>query len=47
MVSHRLDAMRNMDTVCVLVDDGIAQAGTYKELLQQDGAFRELAEGEI
>lgn len=45
-VAHRLSTVRDFDNIVVIDQGGIAQQGTYDQLLQQQGAFRRLASGE-
>ena len=51
MIAHRLSTVRNADQILVIDGGTVAQRGTHKELLQQEGTYkkfiqiREQAEG--
>ena len=47
VIAHRLSTVINADRIFVIVAGRIAQAGTYEELMQVDGPFRELAQRQI
>ncbi len=38
-IAHRLTTIRNADTILVLTDEGIAERGTHKELLEKGGLY--------
>lgn len=38
-IAHRLSTIRNADEILVVADCGIAERGTHKELLAQDGIY--------
>jgi ATP-binding cassette subfamily C protein len=42
-IAHRLSTIVDADRIYVLHGGQIVQSGTYRELMQQDGPFRELA----
>ncbi len=42
VIAHRLSTVRNCDRILVVSDGGIAEEGTYEELLAKDGVFAEL-----
>ena len=42
LVAHRLSTLRNADRIFVFDEGGIAEVGSYKELLQRGGVFAEL-----
>ena len=42
VIAHRLATIRNADRVIVVTEDGIAEDGTYEELVRQNGIFAEL-----
>jgi ATP-binding cassette subfamily B protein len=42
LVAHRLSTLRNADRIFVFEDGQIAEVGSYRELVQQGGLFREL-----
>jgi len=46
VIAHRLATVKNCDRILVLKDGIIAQDGTYDELLNQPGTFRELVQGQ-
>jgi ABC-type multidrug transport system fused ATPase/permease subunit len=46
VIAHRLATVKNCDRILVLKDGLIAQDGTYDELLNQPGTFRELVQGQ-
>ena len=39
VIAHRLATIRDADRVIVVTEDGIAEDGTYAELLEKDGDF--------
>lgn len=43
VIAHRLSTVINADKIFVIQAGKISQAGTYQELMQQPGLFRELA----
>jgi ATP-binding cassette subfamily C protein len=47
VIAHRLSTIVNADCIYVLQGGKIAQAGTYAELMQQDGPFKELASRQL
>ena len=42
MIAHRLSTIRNADVVLVIDHGRVMQRGTHRELLAQDGLYREL-----
>ena len=46
LVAHRLSTIRSADRIVVLRDGRTVQTGTYEELMNQDGYFRELICGQ-
>ncbi len=42
VIAHRLATIRDADRVVVVTEDGIAEEGTYDELLQANGIFKNL-----
>lgn len=42
VIAHRLATIRNADRIVVVTEDGIAEQGSYDELLEQDGVFAKL-----
>ena len=49
-IAHRLSTIQNVDTIMVLKDGVVAEAGTHEELLKQNGVYagmygREIKEG--
>jgi ABC-type bacteriocin/lantibiotic exporter with double-glycine peptidase domain len=42
VISHRLSAVRNADSILVLADGTIAESGTHDELIGAGGAYAEL-----
>ena len=47
VIAHRLSTIMNADRIYVLVAGRIAQSGTYAELMEQEGPFRDLAARQI
>ena len=47
VVAHRLSTIRNADRIYVLDEGRVAQQGTYAELIETPGIFRELARRQI
>ncbi len=41
-IAHRLTTIRNASRILVLTDDGIAESGTHKELLEANGEYAKL-----
>uniref|UniRef100_A0A8C5R5H5 Multidrug resistance-associated protein 1 n=1 Tax=Leptobrachium leishanense TaxID=445787 RepID=A0A8C5R5H5_9ANUR len=41
LVTHGVSYLPQMDTIIVMIDGKITEAGSYQELLKQDGAFAE------
>ncbi|XP_056096294.1 ATP-binding cassette sub-family C member 3 [Rhinichthys klamathensis goyatoka] len=41
LVTHGISFLPQVDNILVLVDGGVSEAGSYQELLQQNGAFAE------
>lgn len=42
IIAHRLATIRNADYIFVVTPNGIAEQGTYEELLEKEGLFAEL-----
>lgn len=42
VIAHRLSTIRNAKRIIVLTDEGIAESGTHKELMEAGGIYREL-----
>ena len=38
-IAHRLSTIRNADEIIVITEDGIAERGTHKSLLRQNGIY--------
>ena len=47
IITHRVSSAKLADKVVVLDDGIIIEQGTYEELYQADGAFRELYEKQV
>jgi ATP-binding cassette subfamily C protein len=47
VIAHRLSTIMNADRIYVLVAGRIAQSGTYAELMEREGPFRDLAARQI
>ena len=47
VIAHRLSTIINADRIYVLRDGAIIQEGTYKQLMQQEGFFKVLAERQL
>ena len=47
VIAHRLSTVVNADRIFVVVAGRIAQSGTYEELIQTEGPFRDLAQRQI
>ncbi len=47
VIAHRLDAVVKADRIYVLKDGRIEQSGRYDQLINEPGAFRELARRQI
>ena len=39
VIAHRLTTIRNAKDIIVLTEDGIAERGTHKELLERGGIY--------
>ena len=46
-VAHRLSTIIGADRIYVLVDGKVLQAGSYEELMAQEGVFRELVKRQV
>ena len=44
VIAHRLSTIRNAERILVLTDNGIAESGTHRQLLEQDGIYKKLYE---
>jgi ABC-type multidrug transport system fused ATPase/permease subunit len=42
VIAHRLSTILHADRIFVIVAGRVVQSGTYAELAEQDGAFRNL-----
>lgn len=42
VVAHRLSTVRNADEIVVLTDEGVAEQGTHKDLMAQEGIYHGL-----
>ena len=42
IIAHRLNTVRNCDEILVFKDGGIAERGTHKSLLEQNGIYARL-----
>ncbi len=47
IISHRLSTLQSADTIFVMDDGRIVEAGAYDELLARNGAFTELMRGQL
>jgi ATP-binding cassette subfamily C protein len=47
VIAHRLSTVINADRICYVDGGGIAEMGTYQELMDKDGLFAELARRQI
>jgi ABC-type bacteriocin/lantibiotic exporter with double-glycine peptidase domain len=47
VIAHRLSTIINADRIYVLEAGSVVQSGTYAELMEQEGPFRELARRQI
>ena len=47
VIAHRLSTILNADKIMVIDNGGIAQQGTYDDLIGQDGLFADLAERQL
>lgn len=45
-IAHRLATVQHCDRILVLADGGVVQDGTYRDLVDQPGLFRELVSGQ-
>ena len=44
VIAHRLSTIRNARRILVLTENGIAEEGTHRELLEKGGAYAQLYE---
>lgn len=44
VIAHRLSTIKNAKRILVLTEDGIAESGNHKELMEQGGIYKELYE---
>ena len=42
VIAHRLSTIRNAERILVLAEDGIAESGTHKELMEKQGVYYKL-----
>ena len=42
VIAHRLSTIRNAERILVLTEDGIAESGTHKELMEKQGVYYSL-----
>lgn len=47
VIAHRLSTIRNADLICVVENGRIAEQGTHAHLIQQDGLYQELYQGQF
>ena len=47
VIAHRLSTILNADRIMVIANGGIAQQGTYDDLISQDGLFADLAKRQL
>ncbi len=47
VIAHRLSTIRNADRILVIDKGNVVQAGTYEELMRQEGLFGELAKRQL
>ena len=40
VIAHRLTTIQNAEKILVLTEEGIAESGTHKELLEKKGSYR-------
>ena len=44
VIAHRLSTIRNAERIIVLTENGVAEEGTHKELLERGGVYAQLYE---
>ena len=42
VIAHRLTTIQNAEKILVLTEEGIAESGTHKELLEKKGIYEKL-----
>jgi ABC-type multidrug transport system fused ATPase/permease subunit len=47
VIAHRLSTIVNADCIYVLSGGKVVQSGTYDELMEQEGMFKELASRQL
>lgn len=47
VIAHRLSTIRNADKIYVLDKGALVQSGSYSELIEQEGPFRDLAQRQL
>ena len=47
VIAHRLSTIRQADLICVVENGRIVAQGTHEQLLQQDGLYQELYQGQF
>jgi len=45
VVAHRLTTVKNADEILVITDEGIAERGKHKDLIEKGGIYAELWKG--
>jgi ATP-binding cassette, subfamily B, bacterial len=46
IVAHRLSTVKNVDRIIVIDNGSVAEEGSYEELMERNGLFRRLSEGD-
>lgn len=44
VIAHRLSTIRNAEKILVLTENGIAESGSHRELIEKDGIYKKLYE---
>ena len=47
IIAHRLATVKNCDRILVAADGRVVQDGTYDQLVNEPGVFRDLVQGQV
>ena len=47
VVAHRLSTIKNADLILVVRDGNVVESGTHKELMRQNGFYRQMYDAQF